>query len=309
MKNVFQKMGVPFIKIVLFTIVLFFVGKVLWSELKQVSWNDLEVNAYFIILTLLFEILTRILGGIFYHYLLQVLEQPLPVSIAAPINWLSSLGRYVPGKVTLIGSAAYLLSRYQVRYAVAAVIPIMATLMTIFMALLLSMPLLFMDFLKDFNLFPHVMVLIFLAVSMLTLKPDMVLKMFNTVLVRLGFTKIDVTIGWLQVLTSMGFVLGQCLCAGMATWCMINAFAPLTISMLPFTVSVTVFAGAIGLLAIFSPAGIGVRDGAYLLLLTTITGTGAAALITVFLRIMQTIADILMAATGALFLRFVKTDA
>lgn len=307
MKNAFQKIGVPLIKIVLFTIVLFFVGKVLWSELKQIPWNSLEVNSNFVILTLVFELLTRIVGGYFYHYLLQVLEQPLPVCIAASINWISSLGRYVPGKVTLIGSAAYLLSRYKVRYSIAAVIPIMATLMTIFVALLLSMPLIFMDFMKDFNLLPHIMVLIFLAASIITLKPDMVLKIFNIVLVRLGFPKINVTLNWLQVLISMGFVLGQCLCAGMATWCMINAFTPLTIILLPFTVSITVLAGTIGLLAIFSPAGIGVRDGAYLLLLTNITGTGVAALITVFLRIMQTIADILMAIIGALFLRFIKS--
>ena len=87
---------------------------------------------------------------------------------------------------------------------------------------------------------------------------------------------------------------------------MINAFAPLDISMLPYIVSVTVFAGTLGLLALFSPAGIGVRDGAYLFLLTTITGASIAALITVFLRIMQTIADLLMAILAAIYLWFIK---
>ena len=306
MKNVLRKIGIPIIKTVLFTVVLIFVGKTLWTELQQISWNNLQVNPYFIILTLMFELLTRILGGFLYHFLLQALGYPLPVFIAGSINWLSSLGRYVPGKITLIGSAAYLLSRYQVRYAIAAVIPIMANLMTIFVAVLLSMPLLFLGFMKDFNLLFHVMAFLFLGTSLIAWKPNIILKIYNNVLIHLGYAKINLRVNWVQVLTGLGLVLGQCLCGGIATWCMINAFAPLDISMLPYLVSVTVFAGTIGLLALFSPAGLGVRDGAYLLLLTTITGAGVAALITVFLRIMQTLSDLLMAILAVFLLWFVK---
>ena len=76
----------------------------------------------------------------------------------------------------------------------AAIIPIIANLMTIFVALLLSMPLLFLRSMKDFDFLSHVMLFIFFGTGLIIWKPHIILKIYNIILSRLGYAKISVTI-------------------------------------------------------------------------------------------------------------------
>ena len=48
-KMFLRKIGLTMIKTLLLTAVLIFVGKALWTELQQVSWNNLQVDPYFYI--------------------------------------------------------------------------------------------------------------------------------------------------------------------------------------------------------------------------------------------------------------------
>jgi len=62
-------------------------------------------------------------------------------------------------------------------------------------------------------------------------------------------------------------------------------------------------ANAAGFVAIFAPAGIGVREGVLLVLLTPTLGAGTAAVVVVALRLMQTVADVALAGAGLVLMR------
>ena len=76
----------------------------------------------------------------------------------------------------------------------------------------------------------------------------------------------------------------------------------MAIEVAPAIISITALAGTMGLLAFFSPAGIGVRDGIYFLFLSPLIGAEMAAIVVVCLRLLQTAIDLLSAGLGGLML-------
>ena len=97
---------------------------------------------------------------------------------------------------------------------------------------------------------------------------------------------------------------------GLGVWCIARAMGPLSVLHWPWMVSVAVCASIIGFLAFFAPAGIGVREGIYLLLLGDVLGQSMAALLAVVLRLIQTVLELLYGAAGFVLLKsaFIQTN-
>jgi glycosyltransferase 2 family protein len=298
-----RKWMILFIKVILLAAVLFFVGKAISQAIFKISWADLDINNWFLMLSVFFEIATRLFVGLFYGLLLRYFKSPVYPGVAVAVSWISFLGKYVPGKVAVLGSAVYLLSRYNVRRAVAAVVPVIATIMTVAVSLLLSIPLLFSSLSGDLAVFANFMVVFIVLASVMAIRPHIFIKPGNYLLQKMGYSPIETGLYVKQALGGICIVLGQCYCAGLSTWCFVNAFVSSGLETLPMIISITVFAGAVGLLALFSPAGIGVRDGIYFLFFGPLMGVEMAALVVVCLRLLQTIIDLLTAGLGWLLLR------
>lgn len=298
-----RQLWIRLLKVFLLAVVLYFVGKAILGAIVNINYNELDVDARFLGLSALFEMATRLFVGLLYGLLLRYFNAPLNFGVAVAVSWISFLGKYVPGKVAVLGSVVYLLSRYNVQRSITAVVPVMATIMTIAVALLLSMPLLFSPLVDEVVVFAKVMIVFFFLTSVMAIRPHLFIKPGNYLLKKMGYSPIETVISVKQSISGIGVVLGQCICAGMSTWCFVNAFVPMEIEVAPAIISITALAGTIGLLAVFSPAGIGVRDGIYFLFLSPLIGAEMAAIVVVCLRLLQTAIDLLSAGLGSLMLR------
>jgi uncharacterized membrane protein YbhN (UPF0104 family) len=67
-------------------------------------------------------------------------------------------------------------------------------------------------------------------------------------------------------------------------------------------------AGVAGILAVFAPSGLGVREGVLLLLLRTQIDEGASAFFVVLLRLWITCAELFVGVGGILLLRHSRLD-
>jgi len=77
-----------------------------------------------------------------------------------------------------------------------------------------------------------------------------------------------------------------------------RSFEPLAWEHFPAVVALFLFAQVAGLVAVFAPAGIGVREGVLLIGLQPLVGPGPAIVITAAARLWQTALELLMAAVG-----------
>ena len=91
---------------------------------------------------------------------------------------------------------------------------------------------------------------------------------------------------------------------GIGLWCVGRALGPLAVAHYPTMVSTSACAAVLGLLAFFAPAGIGVREGIYLALLQPIVGAGPAAILTLLMRILQTVVELALGTWGIVWLKF-----
>jgi hypothetical protein len=148
------------------------------------------------------------------------------------------------------------------------------------------------------------MVLIIIAIlGVICFQPSILLMLGNFLLKKMSILPLEIAIGFCKIIPACGVFFVQCVCTGIAAWCMVKTIAFVEPQQLPMVISIAALAGTMGLLALFSPAGIGVRDGIYLLTLTPVIGSQKAALFTVLLRLMQSTIDVIMAISGFLILQ------
>ncbi len=288
----------------LLAVILYFVGKKIIQQGSGIHWDTIKINYMFLILAVLSDILSKVFSGILFGTLLSRMNSHLPYRITMSISWLSLLGKYIPGKIAVVGSAIYLLSRYKVRSEIAAVVPVLANGMVVVVCIFLSIPLLtsphkslWMNHINQSLLF------LILIIGIIMLHPKIFFWMTNELLRRMKRHFIENEMTFKRMLIPYGVVLIQCVFSGMTTWYMIKMLTMISTSALPMVISISVLAGTLGFLAFFSPAGIGVREGIYLLFLSPLIGSEMAALTVVCLRFLQTIIDVSMAMTGIGLLR------
>lgn len=300
--NYFSNSLIKGLKYLLLGFTIYFVGKTLISHMSQIHWRELKLLTRFVFLSVLFEIGTRFLTGISYNLLLKFAGTPLPLKISISVSWISLLGKYLPGKIALVASSIYLLKRYKVPSAVAGIVPVLFTLITIIVALALSIPLLFSHKSQVIVKMNYNVIVVLVLVIFLLFNLKYFFSILNSIFRRFGILETDINFSFLQVVACFGLICLQFLFAGISTWMVSRSVCPVDLSILPRIISITAFSGVMGLLAFFSPAGIGVRDGIYFITLGRMIGYENASLIVIILRLIQTMIDLGTAGVGALII-------
>lgn len=290
------------LKYSLLGLTIYFVGKTILSQILQIQWSELTILTRFIFLSVLFEIAARLFIGMSYDFLLKSSGSSLPILVSISVSWVSFMGKYLPGKVAVLASAVFLLKKYQVQTTTAGIVPVFATIMTIFIALLISIPFLISGGNAQLLQVSYGLLPVFALTILIFIHPQLVTKFMQAVFRRFGISESPVHFSSSYITICFGVILLQCICAGISTWMVIRSIYPLDLFFLPHIVSITALAGVIGLLAVFCPAGIGVRDGIYFFALCGMVGPETAALVTVLLRLIQTVTDIGTAGAGSVFL-------
>lgn len=225
--------------------------------------------------------------------------QGLPMKRAASIWCLSNLGRYLPGKVWSVAGMVVLAKRAGVSgWAAAASAIVMqflaiATGAGVFLAFVPS------------RVFASTVSPVAVGTAGLAGIAAAVVVTTTPLLQRLArLVKPEIEFRPLRPMAATlgaGATVAAWLGYGLALWLLARGVVPAT--PLPGLLAVGGFAGAyiVGLVFIFAPGGVGVREGVLVSLLTPSVGGGAAVVIAVASRLLMTLTEI-VAAIGAWWL-------
>ncbi len=304
------KKVIKVIKVIGLGVTLYFVGEALAKQLLHIKWRFIYPDWNFFCLSMLAAILMRVCVGGFYKILLNSFGHPLfPYHTAMAVSWISFLGKYIPGKVAIVANVVYLLSRYKIRTSLSVMIPILNNGMTVLVALILSMPVLFLPWAKETVHFSWRWMVVFIITFGISIWPRVFLSITNRLLRIIGRPPLNIILTLRQMIFPFMLVIGQCIFSGIATWCIVKMLTPsLPFSSIPTVISITALAGSLGIIALFAPAGLGVVEGIYLIALSPLIGSEMAALSAICLRLLQTSTDVLMAIVGMLVLRWKNVD-
>ena len=277
-----------------------------WDELRgqewQLNWIWLFVSAIFLLASWSLEIQI-------WRHLLMLIGGRLAYWPAARIWFLSAIVRYIPGNIWQPLSMTLLCKRrgiapeatltsillYQVLILLAAA-PIAALYVSvtgnwgIFTALVV-------------DLAPWLVAAGLAPVAIFIVRPSWLIDCVNWALARLNRKPLNADISRLDLVQLLGLTIADWLLWGVSFMALVFALTPYSTeemaSLAVHLIPVYSIAYAIGFVSLLTPSGLGVREGAFYVLLTPVMGGGAATVAALAMRLWTAVGELLAAGVSA----------
>ncbi|KPK72576.1 hypothetical protein AMJ87_04470 [candidate division WOR_3 bacterium SM23_60] len=275
------------------------IGRALYLNWHKISFEELEFNYAFLVLSALFHIGGFVFMSITWKCTMLFLGQDIRFTQSLEILSLTRLGRYLPGKVWFAMGRAYFAKAQGVPQRAVYVSIVLEVILQLWAAVLLFFATGAPAFGDSIRINVYIVGAVLLA-SFVLLHPAIFNRLINTILKRLKRQTIDfdLTIPRILALLIMFFLIFAL--HGSGFFFLIRSFYPLELAKFPVMVSIFAVAWVIGFVSFITPAGLGVREGTLSLLLANYVPTGIGIIAALLSRIWLTVIEVL------LFLFFVR---
>lgn len=283
---------------------ILFIGRALVDRFSAISWAQVRFSPAWLVLAGAVQVVMMFLAAVVFRHLLAPLCRPprWPAMFAA--TWIGRVGKYLPGKFASLVGTVWLLRREGVPVPVAASVVFLRQGMLMVMGLLAAVPLTMWQPVVQRLPLAWLWCVALLSAGLVFLHPRVFFALSNHVLGRLRLPPLRTRHRYSHYVGSLAIVLVNLVLGGVGLWLIARSVTDVSVRWLPVFVSAAALAGSVGFLAVFAPAGLGVREGILLIILEHVLSPGEAALVVVASRLMQVVAEAVMAGAGGAILRF-----
>lgn len=308
-KKAVERAGLKKVVKWIFLISIFaFLGKVVWDDWNQISEASLTLRPFPFILSIFIFALSYFIQV--WAWYVITLKLGIALSIRGTLeSWFySQLGKYLPGKVWLLLERFYFYeSKGKSKKLISTALYFEMVTMTLsgviifFTSLLLfkKMPPFFQEGPTGWFYF------LFLPAFFL-LYPRLLEKIINWFLKRFKREPITLAISYLNILEILFVCILAWLVGGVGFYFFIYSIYPIPSSYFLFFTGALAVSSTIGLIAVFAPAGLGVREGALVYLLTSLIPAPIAVILSITTRLWMTLIEIALIGMIYWFNRFRK---
>lgn len=282
------------VKWIIVITIFFFLGKMVWENWAQVKEASFTCRPFPLILsTLIFA----------FSYFIQVwawylitLKLGIAISIRETLeSWFySQMGKYLPGKVWLLLSRFYFYeSKGKSKKAISIALYLETATILLAAGLLFLIALIFFKEIKLFGygnrwewlVVPFILAFVFIH-------PRILQKIVNWLFIRFKREPISLTITYPDVLFIFFVCILAWLVGGVGFYLFLVSVFPVSSQHLIFLTGALAISSTLGLIAIFAPGGLGVREGALVYLLSFIMPVPVAVIISILTRLWMTLIEI-----------------
>jgi glycosyltransferase 2 family protein len=243
-----------------------------------------------------------------WRALLASLGSPLPLRAAARVMFVGQLGKYVPGSIWPVLAQMELGTTYKVprrRSASASVLSMVVSVFGGLLAALVTLP-----FVADRgHTGPYLWAFLATPVLLACLHPKVLNYVLNQLFRLTRRPPLEHPLTGRAIITSISWSLLSFGLYGVQVWLFVIRLGGPVGTSLVLGIGTFAFAWTVGFLAVFAPAGAGVRDFLMIALLQPVVGTGAATGIALLSRALTTIGDLLAAGVALWFSRSARRPA
>jgi uncharacterized membrane protein YbhN (UPF0104 family) len=274
------------------------------------QWTDVRAALASIGILAVLAAMVSVLMALFasmqvWRLLLAALGSPLPARTAARIMFVGQLGKYLPGSVWPVLAQMELGSVHRVprhHSASASVITMLVAVPTGLLTALVTLP-----FVAGSK--PYLWAFAAAPVLLACLHPK-VLNYFLGRLFRLTRRPpLEQPLTARAIAAALAWSFGSWLFYGLQIWLLATRLgAPRGTGAL-LAIGGFAFAWCVGFLAVFAPAGAGVREVLLVALLGPVLGVGAATAVALVSRVLTTVGDLLAAGLAAGYVRWPRNPA
>lgn len=299
MKNMDKQRLFKIIKIVFLLLVAVFLFIYFKKNIVDIKNMNFKINWKIFILSMFFYFVYIITLASLWHYITKLDKVAIKYSKAMIAYLYSILGKYIPGKVFMLGARvpAYLEAGVKIRkVTICFLLENACTLLGAAFLFIISLFFFPNRILENYKFITIALIIIFF----ICINP----KVINFFLGKLEkvMKKVDllITITYSQMIKLVALFIGNWLILGAGFYILTCSIYPLPLSHLLYVGGVFALSIIIGILSIFTPSGIGVREGIIVLGLSIVMPSEYAVIISIVSRLWATIAELIL-----IFLAFI----
>ncbi len=304
--NILRRRIFSALKTVLFIIVLWYVGLSLSKSIQEIDWSSLTFRCHLVVLGTLISFSSILLGSWIHRGVFQRLHSELLWTQAFVLLTVPPIGKYIPGKVLAIAGYVSIARLFGIGIMQSGSVSILLMGLGLNSTLVTGLILMYVGHphMEIFRLREICIIILFMCFF---LHPRIYWSIVNLMLRAVKQPRVAISFSLLSMVTLFFKLLLQNSLYLCGVSVMVMGVVDLPASMIPSLTGISCVAYVVGFLAIFAPAGIGVREGVFLVLLTPLVGSGTAAIVAVMMRFFQTILDFLSASVGGIVFQLWKT--
>jgi len=280
-----------FLQYIIILVIFIFIGKYLynsWNEISNYSW---EINILLLILSYFFLFLFFIITPIGWRLILKHLKEKLNYKKTIKYWFLSQLGKYIPGKIWFVLGRIYYCKKEGISIKNSFASMTLETALNAFASLIIFLlSLLFWTEGKE-QFLPLV---ILVPIALIFLHPKIFIGLLNFGLKIIKKKPININIRYKDILFLTSLFCVFWIIQGFAFSLFVSVIYPIEISLYPILIGIFAVAWILGFISIFTPGGLGVREGVIAFLLSFYISPGIAIVIALAARLWVTLGEIIM---------------
>ena len=274
--------------------IFIFLGRILWQNWLQVREAPFALQPFSLILSTLIFVLSYFLQ-VWAWYLITV-KVGIAISLQETFeSWFfSQLGKYLPGKVwLLLGRFHFYHSKGRSKKAISIALYLETITMILAAGLIFLAALLFFEGIVPFPSGKPLgwLIALFLAAFVL-LHPRVLLKILNWALLLFKREPVFLSISYSEILWVLFVSLLSWAVGGIGFYLFVRSVSPVPSLSILFLTGALAFSNTLGLIALFAPSGLGVREGALVYLLSLTMPAPVAVVISILTRLWTTLIEI-----------------
>jgi hypothetical protein len=296
----------PFFRWAIVAAIFLFFGKMVWNNWNQVRDASFTFEVFPLVLSTLIFVLSYFIQIWAWYLITLKLEVALSPSETLESWFYSQLGKYLPGKIWLLVGRFYFYeskgkSKKNISVALYfEMVTMIAAAGLIFLAALFVY--------REIWLFDSWrqsgwLMLLFLL-GLLSLHPRFLQKILNWIFGQFKKEPLSLSISYSDILWILFVCILSWIVGGIGFYLFVDSVYPVAPQYILFLTGALAASSTLGLIAIFAPSGLGVREGALVYLLSFVMATPIAVIISVLTRIWMTLIEIGMIGVIYLIRKF-----
>lgn len=282
-------------------LIFFFLGKTLFGNWQKLREYEFSFNYFYLIVSFLFLILALFLSGVIWKIILEKLEPKVKISYpkAVKIVIFSSFGKYLPGTVWQYLGRIQLASREGLEKKLVAVSLIYEIILSIISAFLFSLVILSFSAGMFFSFFYNKLIITVTFLIILSgfflIHPKIFYFLFNFILKKFNKEEIPAFkfLTYKRILMIIFCYFIFFFLSGIGFSFLVKSLVSFPVYGMMWLTGAFILASILGMIVVFAPSGLGVREGVLVLFLQFYFPLSVAVVISLAARLWATLGEII----------------
>jgi len=281
------------IKICIILSIFYFLGKNLYRNWGQIDFKQLHFNVSLLIVSVFFLLGFFLVFAIGWKSILKGIGVSLPFFKSLKIIFYSQLGKYLPGKIWTWAGRIYFCQQLGIPTSKTFLSMVLELALTTISGILIFLVALLISPGFKINIHPFFLIIV-VIMSFIIIHPKVLTRIINFFLYLLKKEPIKIELNFSQICFIMGCYFIIWFCFGIAFYFLINSVTFIAPSKILIITGSFAISNTVGVMALFAPAGLGVREGILSLLLSNFFPLSLAILLSFLCRIWVSVGELVM---------------